>query len=84
MTAPYRPSPAVRHHVSVCAGAGYSHASIAAALGISRNTLEKVFRLELSSGAARRRMEVLDALLRAAKRGNVSAMKAFLRGVKRR
>lgn len=70
--------------MSVLAGARYSHQAIAAALGISRNTLEKVFRAELTSGAARRRMEVLDAMLRAAKRGNVSAMKAFLKGTMRK
>lgn len=54
-----------------------SHEQIALALGISRNTLEKHFEVELSTGAYQRRMEVLVALHAAAKKGNVSAAKAY-------
>jgi hypothetical protein len=55
-----------------------AHEEIALALGIARNTLEKHFELELSTGAHQRRMEVLVAQFRAAKKGNVAAQKAFL------
>jgi hypothetical protein len=54
-----------------------SHEQIALALGIARNTLEKHFETELSTGAYQRRMEVLVALHAAAKKGNVSAAKAY-------
>lgn len=54
-----------------------THEQIALALGIARNTLEKYFEVELSTGAYQRRMEVLVALHAAAKKGNVSAAKAY-------
>lgn len=54
------------------------HEDIAVAIGICRDTLAKHFELELSAGAAARRMEVLGALYLAAKRGSSSAAKAFL------
>ena len=53
-------------------------ADIATALGISRETLEKHFEAELSAGALERRMEVLQALHAAAKRGSSSAARAYL------
>lgn len=55
-----------------------SHEEIAVALNISRNTLEKHFSVELSIGGAQRRMEVLNAMVAAAKKGNVTAQKAYL------
>lgn len=55
-----------------------AHEEIAVALGICRNTLHKHFENELSVGAHKKRMDVLDALARAALKGNVSAAKAFL------
>lgn len=55
-----------------------SHEEIATAIGISRNTLEKHFEFELSQGALQRRLEVLRAMHTAAKKGNVSAQKAYL------
>ena len=54
------------------------HDDIAIAIGICRDTLAKHFELELSAGAAARRMEVLGALYLAAKKGSSSAAKAFL------
>jgi hypothetical protein len=54
-----------------------SHEEIALGLGISRNTLEKHFARELSVGAYARKLETLDALHRAAKKGNVAAIKAY-------
>jgi hypothetical protein len=55
-----------------------SHEEIALGLGISRNTLEKHFERELSIGAYEKRLDVLDAMQRTAKRGNVAAQKAYL------
>jgi hypothetical protein len=54
------------------------HVDIAAALGIARDTLEKHFAAELSGGAVARRMEVLQALHAAAKKGSSSAARAYL------
>ena len=54
------------------------HVDIATALGIARDTLEKYFEAELSAGALARRMEVLQALHAAAKRGSSSAARAYL------
>lgn len=54
------------------------HEDMALALGIARNTLEKHFALELTTVAYQRRMDVLNAQYRSAKKGNVAAQKAFL------
>lgn len=54
------------------------HEEIALGLGISRNTLEKHFERELSIGSAEKRLEVLQALHRAAKQGKVAAIKEYL------
>lgn len=54
-----------------------AHEAIAQALGISRNTLEKHFNHELTTGAFKKRLEALDALHRQAKKGNVAAIKAY-------
>lgn len=55
-----------------------THEEIALGLGISRKTLEKHFEHELSVGAYAKRLEVLDAMQRTARRGNVAAQKAYL------
>jgi hypothetical protein len=73
----FKPTSKQRRQVSVAAGGGMSHEEIALGLGISRNTLEKHFELELSTMAYQRRLEALDALHRAAKKGNVAAIKAY-------
>ncbi|MDN8617860.1 hypothetical protein [Variovorax ginsengisoli] len=75
---PFKPTAAHRLRVSVAAAGGMAHEEIALALGVARNTLEKHFGLELSTVAHQRRMEVLVAQFRAAKKGNVAAQKAFL------
>lgn len=68
----------MRSAVAASAGGGMSHEDMALALGISRNTLEKHFESELSVGAFKKRMEVLTAMHRAAKGGNVAAQKAYM------
>jgi hypothetical protein len=69
---------ALKRKVANAAGGGMSHEEIALGLGISRKTLEKHFDHELSVGAYAKRLEVLDAMQRTAKRGNVAAQKAYL------
>jgi len=73
----FSPTKAQRHQVSVAAGAGMAHEEIALALGISRVTLNKHFGHELSVGAYQRRLEVLSAIHRQAKKGNVAAARAY-------
>jgi hypothetical protein len=77
---PFVATKEMRQRVSVAASGGMSHRDIAEALGICRNTLEKNFAAELSSGACERRMEVLQAMFKAAKQGKVAAAKVFLGG----
>jgi hypothetical protein len=60
-----------------------SHEDIALALGISRNTLERYFANELSVGASSKRMDAMEGLHRAAKKGNVAAAKQYLSGTMR-
>lgn len=55
-----------------------SHEEIALGMGIARNTLEKHFDVELLTGAYAKRLEVLQAMHAAAKRGNMTAAKAYL------
>jgi hypothetical protein len=72
-----KPTEAQRRDVSISAGAGISHEEMALGLGISRPTLEKHFAYELTTGAYRKRQEVLNAMFKAAKAGNVAAQKAY-------
>ena len=74
----FAPTAAMRRQVSIAAGGGMRHVDIATALGIARDTLEKYFQTELSAGALARRMEVLQALHVAAKKGSSSAARAYL------
>ncbi|MEP6503259.1 MAG: hypothetical protein ABJD97_08020 [Betaproteobacteria bacterium] len=67
-----------RNAVAIAAGAGMAHEAIALALGINRETLNRHFKLELSTGASAKRLEVMRALYAAAKKGNVAAAKAYL------
>lgn len=60
-----------------------SHEEIAIGLGIARNTLEKHFESELSVGSISKRLEVLTAMHRAAKKGNVAAQRAYMAYVPR-
>ena len=74
---PFNPTAAMRRNVSIVAGAGVSHEEIALGLGISHVTLTKYFAYELTTGAYKRRQEVLGAMFKAAKNGNVAAQKAY-------
>lgn len=75
---PFKPTPAQRRKVAAAKAGGMSEDAIALALGITRPTLAKHFMVELSTGAAVKKMEAVDALFIAAKKGNVAAIKAVL------
>jgi hypothetical protein len=75
---PFKPTAAQKRTVAIAAGGGMTHEEIALGLGISRVTLDKYFGLELSAGASQKRLEVLNAMFAAAKKGNVSAQRAYI------
>lgn len=74
---PFRPTAAHRRKVAAGVAGGMTQEQIAAAIGITKPTLEKYFRAELDTGAAVKRLEVIDALFAKAKRGNVSAARTL-------
>lgn len=74
----FEPTTAQRKRVAICAGGGMSHEEIALGMNISRPTLEKHFAHDLSIGAHEKRQEVLEAMHRTAKKGNVAAQKAYI------
>jgi hypothetical protein len=74
----FKPTAAQRRQVAIAAGGGMSHEEIALGMGIARNTLEKHFNSELSTGAYAKRLEVLQAIHAAAKKGNMTAARAYL------
>lgn len=74
----FAPTVAQRRQVSIGAAGGLAHDDIALALGISRGTLLKHFDAELSTAAARRRLSWIEAMDKAARKGNVAAQKALL------
>ncbi|MDP9991980.1 hypothetical protein J2W28_001008 [Variovorax boronicumulans] len=75
---PFKPTVVQRRQVAIGAAGGMAHEEIAQALGIARNTLEKHFAIELSTGAHKRRLDWLVAMDKAARGGNVAAQKALL------
>lgn len=68
----------MREKVAIAVGGGMKHEDIAEALGISTPTLRKHFDAELSRVAHTKRLEALVALQKSAKKGNVSAIRAYL------
>lgn len=72
---PFKPTPKQRRAVEQMVSVGESKATIARALRIDDDTLDKHFADELANGLARRRMEVSDLLFKSARKGNVSAQK---------
>jgi AcrR family transcriptional regulator len=77
---PFKPTKPMRDTVETAVAAGVSTSEIAAVLGISRTTLQSHFADELANGRARKLIQTLNLLQRAARRGSVAAMK-FLVGV---
>lgn len=74
----HKPTSITRRKVSMAAAFGMTRQEIALAIGITDDTLRKHYARELAEGAAKKRMEILDAQFAAAKKGNVSAQKALL------
>jgi hypothetical protein len=68
-------TPAQRHDVMLAAAGGMALESIASALDVSRRTLSRAFAHELAVGRAKKMLENLKRLERAADQGNVSAQK---------
>lgn len=75
----HSPTAATRRKVAIAAGGGMLHENIAIALEISVDTLRKYYEPELAVGSTQRRMDVLEAMYRAAtKKGSTSAAKVYL------
>jgi hypothetical protein len=73
-----KPSQATRDMVAIAAGGGTPEADIACALGIELSTLRRVYRAEVSTGAFRKRVELVQTMYAQAKAGNTGAAKAYL------
>ena len=71
----FRATAAQKRKVEQYVSAGMSQTDIARAIGCTEPTLQKHFAEELAIGAAKRRAECIDLLYRAARKGNVSAIK---------
>lgn len=69
--------------VAVLRALNQSNDEIAAAMGISERTLRTHYPSELRQGLAQKRAEVMILLWTQAAKGNVSAMKEFLRQTER-
>lgn len=74
----HKPTAALRRKVAAAAGGGMRQEDIAKALGITVPTLRKHYADELSAGAAKERMAVLEKVLAAAKKGSTSAARLYL------
>jgi len=74
----HKPTAATRRQVAAAAGGGMRQEDIANAIGISVPTLRKHYEAELSAGAARERMAVLQKVLAQAKKGSTSAARLYL------
>jgi hypothetical protein len=72
---PKTPTKVERTRVERLVADGWSHGRIARQLGMARNTLRHHFHDELCAGADRKLAELLRLAEKAAKRGNVSAIK---------
>jgi hypothetical protein len=75
---PYKPSEPMRETVMTLAAASLTLPEIAAVLEISRSALCEHYQLELATGRLRRRVETIEQLRKAARGGNVSAMRTLL------
>lgn len=73
----FKATPALRQKVEQLISCGMTQDDVARAIGCSTPTLTKHFEEELTTGAAKKRAEVISMLYRNAKKGNVSAQKAL-------
>jgi hypothetical protein len=74
---PFNPTTQRRDRVALLAAGGIPQPAIAAMLGCCERTLRNYFAVELETGRGVKRAQNLERLEAAAKRGNVSAMKAL-------
>jgi len=74
----FKPSKAQRAAIAVAAAAGMSHRDIAETHGTTAKVLEATCRDELTTQASQVRFAVIDAMHKAALKGNVTAARAFL------
>ena len=74
---PFSPTAKHRDRVALLAAGGIPQPAIAAVLGCRERTLRNCFKAELETGRGVKRAQNLERLEAAAKRGNVSAMKAL-------
>lgn len=78
---PFVPTKRQREDVEIAAGGGMPHEHLATALGITTPTLRKHFAAELSTGAHRRRLDVIRARYKAAMQGRAGAIRQYLEDV---
>lgn len=74
----FKVTDALRRRVSILAAARMPKVDIARALGCDEKTLDKHFSPELTVGIAKRNAEVLVAMFKSARGGNVAAQKAWI------
>lgn len=72
---PFKPTAAQKAKVRLWIAGGMTKSGIAEALGIARDTLDKYFAFELLNGAQTELAGNLELLKKAARKGNVTAMK---------
>lgn len=71
----FSPTPAMRRTVEEMISCGETKRSVYLALGIDEATLNKHFEVELETGGAKKRKELLAILWKQAKKGNASCIK---------
>ena len=74
---PFVPTAKQRDRVMLLSAGGLTEPAIAAVIGICERTLRNCFKAELEVGCGVKRAQNLERLEAAAKKGNVSAMKAL-------
>lgn len=74
----YTPTEEQKGLVSLMIAGGIEHRFIAAALGISKPTLEKHFRYEIDNAAAQANAKVIASLFKEANAGNIRAQEFWL------
>lgn len=74
----WAPTKADRQKVAVMRGGGMEIKEIALHFGVTPPTLTKHCKLELSQIAIQKKSEMVEALFKAGKKGNVSAIKRYL------
>jgi hypothetical protein len=74
---PFNPTVKQRDRVMLLTAGGIPQPAIAVVLGCCERTLRNCFKAELETGRGVARARILEQLAAAAKRGNVSAMKAL-------